>query len=191
VDASPPESSVSAGDLCACNQILDEVARKLLRKPFDEGGAAAMSGTVHEEAMIDLEGVLAAQVGVRRSLGTGDEASDWVSRWRLRAAGEDLARTACEVIGATIGETLRDRYGDPARVYLAGGGARNAALVSAIRASTLGEVAMFDTLGTPGAFREAACFAVLGALCADRVPITLASVTGVTSAPVSGSWVLP
>jgi 1,6-anhydro-N-acetylmuramate kinase len=150
-----------------------------------------MSGTVHEEAMIDLEGVLAAQVGVRRSLGTGDEASDWVSRWRLRAAGEDLARTACEVIGATIGETLRDRYGDPVRVYLAGGGARNAALVSAIRASTLGEVAMFDALGTPGAFREAACFAVLGALCADRVPITLASVTGVSSAPVSGSWALP
>jgi hypothetical protein len=39
--------------------------------------------------------------------------------------------------------------------------------------------------------REAACFAVLGALCADGVPITLPHVTGCrTPAPVSGSWVI-
>jgi len=33
---------------------------------------------------------------------------------------------------------------------------------------------------------------VLGALCQDRVPITLPRVTGVRGeAPVAGSWVLP
>ena len=187
----PPQSSVMAGDLCACNQILDDVARRLLRVPFDDGGAAARSGGVHEEAMIDLEGIIATQSGSRRSLGTGDECAEWVSRWRLRAEARDLARTACEVIGATIGESLRDRFGDPQRIYLAGGGARNAALVSAIRASSLGEVASLDEIGTPGAYREAACFAVLGALCADRIPITLSRVTGVNRSPISGAWVFP
>jgi anhydro-N-acetylmuramic acid kinase len=180
-----------AGDLCACNQILDDVARRLLRVPFDDGGAAARSGGVHEEAMIDLEGIIATQRGSRRSLGTGDECAEWVSRWRLRAEARDLARTACEVIGATIGESLRDRFGDPQRIYLAGGGARNAALVSAIRASSLGEVASLDEIGTPGAYREAACFAVLGALCTDRIPITLSRVTGVNRSPISGAWVFP
>lgn len=192
--AGPPDVGVMAADLCACNQILDDVARRLLRVPFDDCGAAATSGEVHEEAMIDLDGIIAAQSGARRSLGTGDECAEWVSRWRLRAGARDLARTACEVIGATIGESLRDRFGNPERIYLAGGGVQNTALVRAIRASSVGEVAMLDESGTPGAYREAACFAVLGALCADRVPITLARVTGMTgvgASPISGAWVMP
>jgi len=32
---------------------------------------------------------------------------------------------------------------------------------------------------------------VLGALCQDKVPITLAAVTGVRTAPVAGTWVYP
>ncbi len=197
VSAGPPSTSITAGDLCACNQILDDVARRLLRAPFDDGGAQALSGEVHEEAMIDLDGIIASQSGSRRSLGTGDECAEWVSRWRLRAEPRDLARTACEVIGATIGESLRDRFGDPQRIFLAGGGARNAALVRGIRASSLGDVAMLEQTGLPGAYREAACFAALGALCADRVPITLARVTGARGGqgngamPISGAWVLP
>ena len=44
----------------------------------------------------------------------------------------------------------------------------------------------------PAEFREAAGFAVLGGLCQDRVPITLAQVTHrAWVAGVSGAWVFP
>ena len=40
--------------------------------------------------------------------------------------------------------------------------------------------------------REAMSFAILGALCQDRVPITLSQVTGCADpAPVSGTWIFP
>jgi 1,6-anhydro-N-acetylmuramate kinase len=61
-----------------------------------------------------------------------------------------------------------------------------------IRRHTSGEVHLSDDFGIPCEYREAAAFAVLGALCQDRVPITLPQVTGVPSpAPIAGSWVLP
>jgi 1,6-anhydro-N-acetylmuramate kinase len=47
-------------------------------------------------------------------------------------------------------------------------------------------------VGVPIEAREAICFAVLGALCEDRVPITLPQVTGCAEpAPVAGVWTYP
>jgi 1,6-anhydro-N-acetylmuramate kinase len=41
-------------------------------------------------------------------------------------------------------------------------------------------------------YREAMSFAILGALCQDRIPITLPRVTGCPDpAPISGAWILP
>ena len=40
-------------------------------------------------------------------------------------------------------------------------------------------------------FDASFCMAVLGALCQDRVPITLSAATGVKEPPVAGCWVLP
>ena len=41
-------------------------------------------------------------------------------------------------------------------------------------------------------YREAMSFAILGALCQDRIPITLPHVTGCPDpAPISGAWILP
>jgi 1,6-anhydro-N-acetylmuramate kinase len=185
--ADPAEiAEITARDVCACNQLLDDVARKVLRTPFDKDGAAALRGTPHEEALKDLRGILAAQGSGKRSLGTGDESGDWVSRWRSHINPEDLAATACEGIAIAIADAARGSD----FLWLAGGGVRNAALVKAIRASAAG-VGTTDDRGVPAAYREAICFAVLGALCQDRVPITLPKVTGVAKAPISGAWVLP
>lgn len=182
---------VRAGDVCACNQLLDLVAREALGCDFDKGGEHALRGAVSAEALADLGRVLGAQHTAGRSLGTGDEASEWVRRHRGALSGSDLARTACEGVAARIVESVRGA----GELYLAGGGERNRALVAALaRIATrdLGAaVRPLADLGLPGAYREAAHFAVLGALCRDRVPITLPGVTGCTSAPVSGAWVVP
>jgi 1,6-anhydro-N-acetylmuramate kinase len=52
-------------------------------------------------------------------------------------------------------------------------------------------VQLSDELGIPTSLREAMAMAILGALCEDRVPITLKQITGVERAPVAGWWVLP
>lgn len=175
-------------DICACNQVLDCIARGTLERPFDEDGAMALGGRAHAVAAGELGGILEAQRRGRRSLGTGDEGLGWVERWRGRIPGPDLAASACEAIGTTIAGSV----GAVERIALAGGGAKNRALVGAISAASRAEVVMTDSLGLPGTYREAAAMAVLGALCQDRVPITLPGVTGVGApAPISGAWMCP
>lgn len=176
-------------DVCACNHVLDQIARKLLRMDYDKDGLAALSGEVHNDAALDLEGVLAVQASSRRSLGTGDEVGGWISRFRAHVEPHHLAATACEVIGHTIARKIQDGTG---LVLLAGGGVRNKALVNAISGWASAKVQPLDTCGVPIEFREAADMAVLGLLCQDRVPITLPAVTGVREpAPVSGVWACP
>ncbi len=188
-----PEADAALGgiegfDVCPCNQVLDAIARRLLGRPFDEGGASALGGHVHEEALEDLDGIMASLAGRRRSMGTGDEAIEWVSRWRAHGAPADLGATACEAIGQRIARAARGAH----RILLAGGGVRNTALVRAIASCSSCRVEPTDGHGVPAAYREAICMAVLGALCQDRVPITLPRVTGCAEpAPVAGAWVFP
>lgn len=131
--------------------------------------------------------MLRAQAASRRSLGTGDELGDWVSRWRAHLTPADIAATACEAIGQAIADATREHH----RLILAGGGVRNAALVRAITSCASCRVDLSDAVGVPSAYREAAGFAVLGALCAEAVPITLPTITGVREAPIAGSWIFP
>jgi 1,6-anhydro-N-acetylmuramate kinase len=182
-----PES-IRAMDVCACNQILDTAARTVLRVPFDDGGAAAAAGTLNEDALEDLLGVMRSQRAPGRSLGTGDELTDWIARHRHTLAPNDLVHTACAAVAETIAEALASLPGTPGLVALAGGGVKNATLVRLLASACPGTVRVH-----PGAAsREADCFAVLAALCQDRIPITLPNVTGCASpAPLSGSFLLP
>jgi anhydro-N-acetylmuramic acid kinase len=174
-------------DLCACNHVLDRVARVALRKPFDDGGASAMAGRVDADSLHELIAVLRTQAGQRRSLGTGDEAAAWVDRHAGRVTAPDLGATACEAIARCIA----DRVGDAESIVLAGGGAKNLALRSAIGRATGRRTIDTAALGVPIDMREAACMAVLGALCEDRVPITLRQISGAEAETVAGVWAFP
>jgi 1,6-anhydro-N-acetylmuramate kinase len=174
-------------DVCACNHVLDQLARIVLRCDFDKDGERALNGRVHADALVDLEGVLKSQSASKRSLGTGDETAEWISRWRSHAKADDLCATACEALGETIAKRVQGTQ----RILLAGGGARNAALVRAIGGWSSCKVESTNAAGLPVEYREAAAMAVLGALCQDRVPITLPKVTGVAAAPISGVWTEP
>jgi anhydro-N-acetylmuramic acid kinase len=188
---------IEARDVCACNQLLDRVARVALGRPFDENGSAAQRGRVDPRAEADLCSLLAAQGREQRSLGTGDELSDWVERYRADVSPEDLCATACAGIARVIVQACRAD-----RLILAGGGTRNIALCGAIEdaqrrteytaSGNRRSVSISDDWGVPALYREAACFAVLGALCRDAIPITLPRVTGCRHpAPLSGAWMFP
>jgi len=180
--------AVRGWDVCACNQVIDAAARAVLDAPYDGGGTAALNGSVHQAALAELMDALVGQAEDKRSLGTGDEASHWVERWAPRLVGDDLCATVVKGVGLTIAASIQRSHGC-ARVFLAGGGIHNAALVRALRSKLGNEVRSTANLGVESDAREAACFAVLGALCADGVEIAMPAVTGGTGGFLSGSWI--
>ena len=177
---------VEGADICACNQLLDAVARQVLGLPYDEHGETALVGTVRVHALRTLRELLSEQRHAGRSLGTGDELAAWVGRSR-KTPPADLARTACAAIASTIVEASQPCD----RLVVAGGGTLNRALMAELKERSPVPVQTTDSLGVPAAYREAVAMAVLGALCQDRVPITLPKVTGVGKTPVAGMWCLP
>ncbi len=177
---------VQGFDVCACNRVLDDVARRVLGAPYDADGRAALAGTADPGLVAALRELLERQRSAGRSLGTGDE---------VRVTGDgcdgpDLLASAVEAVGGCIADALGEHELD--EIVIAGGGARNGALVKAISRvprAACPPVRLSSELGVAVAAREAMAMAVLGALCADGIPITLPQVTGCSSpAPVAGSW---
>lgn len=184
--------AVRGFDICACNQLLDAIARARLGLPFDKDGAAASAGTIHAETLDALTRLLDEQAHAGRSLGSGDELAACVE-FATHISPPDLARTACEAVGGVIGRvTTQSPSHRLQEILLAGGGAFNRVLSAAIARAAGVPCQPLDAIGVPVQAREAMCFAVLGAWCQDRVPITLPGVTHVPSpAPVSGAWCFP
>lgn len=187
-------SEVQGRDVCACNQLLDAVARRVLSMEYDDGGRCAAEGTAHASARDELMVLLNTQGRGGRSLGTGDELTAWMTD-RVAGAGQthmppnDLARTVAEAVGMTIGTACRQS--GASRVLLAGGGIHHSVLVAAIGEAAGVTPRLTDEYGVPAAYREAMAIAALGALCQDRMPITLAQVTGAAGpVGVSGCWVM-
>ncbi len=181
-------TSIRGGDICACNQLLDHLARTLLEEPFDDNGQHAAKGKVLDGPGAELRDILLGQSKAGRSLGTGDEAIEWVDSLSEDYASEDLLRTACHVIAKTVIGGL----GDCDRVILAGGGACNQTLVQELRLSSIAELSSSSDFCVPGQYREAVAIAVLAALSQDRIPITLPQITGVVPpSPVAGVWIKP
>lgn len=189
--------AIRGSDICACNQLLDGLARALFDEPFDAAGQHASAGHICPAARDALVELLQRQANAGRSLGTGDEPTGWIDRFRNECRAEDLARSACDamasVIVATVKRIASEIPGARVDAYvLAGGGVKNRALYEALASRCAGRVCPTDMLGVPAAYREAVGIAVLGALCQDRVPITLPAITGVPRpAPLAEAWVFP
>jgi len=72
------------------------------------------------------------------------------------------------------------------------GDALQPALRRAIEANCPEHIGLTDEHGVPATHREAVEWAVLGALCQDRVSIGLPAITGCSvPAPIAGAWLFP
>ena len=186
---------ISGQDVCVCNQLLDSIARALFKMPFDKDGTYASTGHLRTKPFEDLVSCLEKQSNSTRSLGTGDELADWIERHHNQYRPEDLARSACAAIASTIAQ----QSNSVDRIILSGGGVKNLTLVGEIQNRSNVPVELSDTRGIPSTYREAIAIAVLGALCQDRVPITLPhitgsslpTITGTSSLPISGTFIMP
>jgi 1,6-anhydro-N-acetylmuramate kinase len=188
--ANAPPEGVIGMDVCACNHLLNAAARLALHQPFDRNGAGASRGAPDASAVDTLAQLLGAQRGDRRSLGSGDELEAALAPF-ASLAPHDLLASVVLAVARAIAQALRAH--SPHRVLLAGGSTRNAALTRALSEALPGiRVEPTDAHRVPATHREAASFAVLGALCADRTPITFPSITGCApNALISGSWINP
>ena len=188
-------ASIQGFDVCACSQLLDCVARLRLNMPYDIDGQCASEGTIDIVTRDALESKLSSQVSAGRSLGTADYPAKWIEAFS-HIKPNDLAASAVNAIARVIMAHIPSHV---RAVFLAGGGARNMALrrdMDAIALERGQGMLVCDTGdkragGVDVAYREAACWAVLGALCEDAIPITLPSTTGVANPPCSGTWVMP
>lgn len=183
-----PRSEVDGFDVCPCNHLLDAVARLALDAPYDDGGTLAQSGTACLSHLELIARHLRGMDGRSRSLGSGDECTEFVPDVLHAIGPADAAATFCAAIAACLQSTLEDCPAET--LLLAGGGTRNAALVRAIEERT--EPTRSVGRLPHGDEREAASMAVLAALAEDGVPITLPGITGRgTSGIRDGLWCLP
>ncbi|MFC6751026.1 anhydro-N-acetylmuramic acid kinase [Deinococcus aquaticus] len=110
----------------------------------------------------------------------------------------DLAATATALTAQSVAQALRFLSGPPGEVVVAGGGARNPALMRALAAAladlptptplrTFADLGWTDA-GFTDATREAAAFAFLGYAHAQGWPNTLPHTTGARHAVIAGRW---
>ena len=205
-------------DIGPCNLLLDFFCRELTGERYDRDGATAARGKLDFNEMpdgtpdaiyLDIISGITPITNEDASFGredfTENMLGDLLENTRRQSSNEDILRNAVEAVAQLCGAVCCKSAGGD--IVVGGGGARNRALVEAIvsyvkgykvydRESDTyspysGKVVLSDDLGIPAEAREAMGFAVLGALSADGVPITLPAVTGSESPGVAGSWAYP
>ncbi|MEM1027083.1 MAG: anhydro-N-acetylmuramic acid kinase [Planctomycetota bacterium] len=189
-----PIEQITGGDIGPCNILIDGTVQRLFKgKMFDEDGTIAQSGTASDCISKILEAHPALFGEGHHSLGREDFPEQWIDRLvgdlRKTVEPADLVASAVEGVATLVASVAAPEADE---LILAGGGARNPALVERIAAlSPFESVVTSDEVGIPCEAREAAGFAVLGALSQDGVPITLTRITGAQRPGRAGMWVFP
>jgi anhydro-N-acetylmuramic acid kinase len=173
--------SVAAFDVCACNQVLNALARRMGME-YDKDGSAAESGRMIPEIFEALENLAFYRLPAPRSL-----AREWVESEVMplldeRHSPPDLMHTYCVHVARRI-EQERRRYGHSGTaVMTTGGGAFHRFLVGKISEST----PLFLPDENWIRFKEAAIFAFLGLMRLLGKPNILNAGTGARKAAVAG-----
>lgn len=191
-----------AGDVVAFdtgpgNMVIDAVAA-LAGATHDAGGAGAARGRVDEEALAEL---LAHPYFERRApKSTGREQFGRPFATRLvetvtRHGGthEDALATATALTARTIAAAVRRESPHPLpRSLVAGGGARNATLLTMLTDRLApATLEATDGHGIPATHREAVAFAILAAYRLRGLPNTLPRATGARRAVSGGALHIP
>jgi anhydro-N-acetylmuramic acid kinase len=180
---------VTAFDTGPGNMVIDQLARKGGNE-LDRDGAAAARGSVVESA---LANALAHPYFTRegpRSTGREEFGAAFATRLLadVKSAGgslDDAIATATALTVETIGRGLDG--GSWRELVVAGGGARNGALMERLKARTKLRIRTTDEFGIPAEAREAVAFAILGAYRLRGEPNTLPRCTGASRAVSAGA----
>jgi anhydro-N-acetylmuramic acid kinase len=181
--------------------VIDAVVRRLRPAlPYDEDGRLALAGTAIDAVVDALLAEPYFASAPPKSTGRELFSDAYVERFlaacraaRPDARDEDLVATAVALTARSIGDAYRRFVPEPAdETVLSGGGARNPALVAAIRdAVSPRRVRLFDELFFDGEAKEAVAFALLGFLHLHALPGNVPASTGARGPRVLGSITPP
>jgi anhydro-N-acetylmuramic acid kinase len=187
--------SVIAFDTGPANILSDLIAQRD-GKRFDEAGGGAARGRVDERALGWAFGNEYFAKRAPKSTGRedfGQPFADELARRVTRNGGtrDDALATAIALTARTVADGLKRETPGGVQwreLIVAGGGARNATLITALRAAVAPiPVRTSDELGIPVTSREAVAFAILGAYRMQGRPNILPKATGATRSVSGGA----
>jgi anhydro-N-acetylmuramic acid kinase len=171
------------------NVLLDGWARRHLGAHYDEGGRWAARGETDAALLASFLAEPFLRSPPPKSTGRELFRMAWLEeRLPREYRAEDVQSTLADFTAHAIMGAIDRFCAATDEIYLAGGGARNAALVERIE-SLAGDrpVAPTDALGVPTAHVESMAFAWLAMKCVRREPIDLTAVTGARRPAVLGA----
>jgi anhydro-N-acetylmuramic acid kinase len=189
---------VVAFDVGPANALLDGVVRALSggRERFDRDGDGARRGAVDPGLLDDLLDDDYLRRPPPKSTGREryglDAAEALAARWQQAGRpADDLLATLVAFTAESVARAVRDFCGGAgavARVLVGGGGARNPAVMDALRTALGGaaRVDPFDAAGVPADAAEAMAFSLLGRNALLGLPNHLPRCTGARRAAVLG-----
>ncbi|MEU9030362.1 anhydro-N-acetylmuramic acid kinase [Streptomyces sp. NPDC048383] len=192
VTALPTAGPPLAFDTGPGNALLDAAVRRL--RPdgpgYDEGGALAAAGRVHEPLLSRL--LAEPYYGLPAPRTTGKELFhpgylDAALAGFDGLAPQDVLATLTRLTARTVADALGPL--GVTEVFASGGGTRNPTLMSALREELPSRTALLDSelLGLPAGAKEAYAFAVLGFLAFHGLPGNAPACTGARGPRILGS----
>jgi anhydro-N-acetylmuramic acid kinase len=199
---------VMAFDTGPANMVIDAAMLRLFERRLDAGGVVGRRGCVLQSVVETLlrEDFFAAMPP--KSCGREEFGGAFVSRFialcrKAKGKDDDVIATATALTAQSLVDAYRravwPHLGQCAplaktELIAAGGGVRNATLMSMLRAGfePLGvRVRAMEELGMPSQAKEAVAFALLGWLNWQRLPGNVPSATGAARSVVLGKLTLP
>jgi anhydro-N-acetylmuramic acid kinase len=181
--------SIQGFDTGPGNALMDAWTQQHRGKPYDDSGAWAATGTVHQELLTRLLAHPYFSQPLPKS--TGREAFDlaWLARCMngLHIAAADVQATLCALTATSIAQAVQHHQPDCQGFYVCGGGAYNSHLMAQIQAAMPCSVQTTAALGVAPQHMEALAFAWLARQCLLGLPSNVPSVTGALGLRVLGS----
>ncbi|MEM7627339.1 MAG: anhydro-N-acetylmuramic acid kinase [Planctomycetota bacterium] len=190
-------AQIEGFDQGPCNLMLDGLCRALFDERYDRDGQHALAGAINPQMQVVIQNAT-DEIHRDGSKGREQYSLAWCAALAescLRVgSAEDVLRTAAHICALHISVFPLAR--GCKRWVVGGGGVHHPALMQSLQEQAdpyekYDVLATSDRFGIPAEAREAMGFAVLGALSADGVPVTLPAVTGSETPGVAGSWAYP
>jgi len=181
-------NNLTAFDICACNILLNRVARDMGYK-YDENGQIAEKGSIHFDLLSELNQIEYYSLPYPKSLNR-----DWINQefWHVvreysELENQDKMKTLVDHIAFQISnsiDTLAGDNGKGKKILVSGGSAYNKTLIEHLRSLTEAEIIIPSSQIID--YKEALIFAFIGVLRIQNEVNTLGEFTGANSNSVSG-----
>jgi anhydro-N-acetylmuramic acid kinase len=181
------DGALEAFDTGPANGMIDLLVQERIDRRFDEGGALARAGHIHERALAAYLDHPYFRIRGPKSLDRYDFTLSRVVSLSL----EDAAATLTALAAETVWRGIQACSEIPLRVVVTGGGRHNPALMEAIRERVATPVLTAEDVNWRGDSIEAEAFAFLGARAYLGLPISFPGTTGVPEPMTGGRIALP